>query len=57
MMMMKKASFFLQEHFLHWAEVLCILGYASEIKGGIETLQSAFKVGFYLVSMLDVNAK
>ncbi|EYE98089.1 WD domain-containing protein [Aspergillus ruber CBS 135680] len=30
----------LQEHLLHWAEVMSILGYASEIMQGIERLQS-----------------
>ncbi|KAI3006741.1 hypothetical protein CBS147346_3641 [Aspergillus niger] len=34
---------FLQEHFLHWAEAMCLLGYASEVVGGIETLQSLIK--------------
>ncbi|OJJ81248.1 NACHT and WD repeat domain-containing protein [Aspergillus glaucus CBS 516.65] len=37
---MDNAFLFLQEHFLHWAEVMCILGYASEIVQGIERLQS-----------------
>ncbi|RAK99592.1 uncharacterized protein BO80DRAFT_465924 [Aspergillus ibericus CBS 121593] len=34
---------FLQEHFLHWAEALCILGYASEIVEDIEMLRSLIK--------------
>ncbi|GLA66724.1 hypothetical protein AtubIFM54640_009308 [Aspergillus tubingensis] len=34
---------FFREHFLHWAEVMCLLGYASEIVGNIETLQSMIK--------------
>ncbi|PYI03229.1 WD40 repeat-like protein [Aspergillus sclerotiicarbonarius CBS 121057] len=34
---------FLQEHFLHWAEAMCILGYAAEIVGDIETLRLLVK--------------
>lgn len=41
---MDNAFSFLQEHFLHWAEVMCILGYASEIVQGIERLQSFIHV-------------
>ncbi|KAI2841165.1 hypothetical protein CBS11350_6599 [Aspergillus niger] len=34
---------FLLEHFLHWAEVMCVLGYASEIVGDIQMLRSLIK--------------
>ncbi|KAJ5711005.1 hypothetical protein N7488_005161 [Penicillium malachiteum] len=37
-------SGFLHANFLHWAEVMCILGYASEMRGAIERLQSIFQV-------------
>lgn len=49
MIMIQEASLFLQEHFLHWAEVMCIVGYASEIIRGIEMLQSVLKVCFLKV--------
>jgi hypothetical protein len=35
---------FLQKHFLHWVEAMCILGLASEVVGIINILQSALHV-------------
>ncbi|CAI7644574.1 unnamed protein product [Penicillium viridicatum] len=32
---------FLEEHFLHWVEVMSMLGVVSEVLGGVSTLQSA----------------
>lgn len=37
---------FLKQHFLHWAEVMCILGHAPEVGWGIERLQSLIDVRF-----------
>ncbi|GJP92887.1 hypothetical protein AlacWU_05786 [Aspergillus niger] len=34
---------FFREHFLHWAEVMCVLGYASEIVDDIRMLRSLTK--------------
>ena len=36
---------FLDKHFLHWVEVMSILGIVSEVLGGIITLQSIVQVG------------
>ena len=37
---------FLQHHFLHWVEVMCILGHAFEVVWAIERLQSLTNVRF-----------
>ncbi|RDK41662.1 WD40 repeat-like protein [Aspergillus phoenicis ATCC 13157] len=41
--MMANVHSFLKEHFLHWAEVMCVLGYAFEIVGDIEMVTSLIK--------------
>jgi hypothetical protein len=38
---------FLEVHFLHWVEVLSILGIVSEVIGGIASLKSAIPVSYY----------
>ncbi|PWY70815.1 WD40 repeat-like protein [Aspergillus sclerotioniger CBS 115572] len=43
MSLMDNIYSFLQEHFLHWAEVMCVLGHASEIVEAIDTLRSLIK--------------
>jgi hypothetical protein len=40
---------FLQVHFLHWVEAMCILGLASEVVGIIDMLQSVIDVSLYKV--------
>ncbi|RAH54376.1 WD40 repeat-like protein [Aspergillus piperis CBS 112811] len=41
--MMTNVYSFLKEHFLHWAEVMCVLGYAFEIVRNIEMVASLIK--------------
>ncbi|PWY68740.1 NACHT and WD40 domain protein [Aspergillus eucalypticola CBS 122712] len=43
---------FVQAHFLHWAEAMCVLGYASEIVGNIETLRKLIEEGSAISSFL-----
>ncbi|GKZ21603.1 hypothetical protein AbraCBS73388_007504 [Aspergillus brasiliensis] len=38
--MMDNVYSFLKKHFLHWAEVMCVLGYAFEIVGDLEMIAS-----------------
>ncbi|KAL4862444.1 hypothetical protein BDV12DRAFT_43171 [Aspergillus spectabilis] len=40
----EKACYFLEKHFLHWIEVVSILGLVSEVIGAISELQSAVQV-------------
>jgi hypothetical protein len=46
---MDDALTFLQKHFLHWIEAICVLGLASEVVGIINLLQSALNVSVYEV--------
>ncbi|OOF94051.1 hypothetical protein ASPCADRAFT_208654 [Aspergillus carbonarius ITEM 5010] len=43
LIVLEKVYVFLQEHFLHWAEAMSVLGYASEIVGDIEMLHVLIK--------------
>ena len=45
---MDKVFSFLQEHFLHWMEVMGILGLASELVGAIGTMQKLVHVSTHI---------
>lgn len=45
--MMSKVLLFLKVHFLHWMEVMSILGYISDLAGSINILQRVTAVSYY----------
>jgi hypothetical protein len=53
----EKACLFLRKHFLHWMEVMSILGFMSEVIRAISRLQSAIQVSISQVNNASTNKK